>query len=497
MPAVALTAGIVVGNRWGVTATWWMVLFVAIVTTVVLWRWPATQSAALLLAVAALGALRAATVSERHHRVTWPDGYVSYEAVIVGETAEKAKTIAADIILARDGRKVKCYIAKDSASRRLQVGDRLRLQSRITNNSDWRRGTFDYRRYLEINGFAGQAFVSADDWQLLSSPDGNVRSSAAQPTGSDSNAWQGLSLWQRTKLRFMTARHRLLQRYRQTGAADDEYAVVAAMTLGDKSAMTQELKEVYSVSGASHVLALSGLHLGIIYAVLSILVVSRRLRGVAQGLIVIAIWAFALLVGLPTSVVRAAVMISVFALLSLAHRNRMSLNALALAALLILIVSPDSLFDVGFQMSFCAMLAILLLQPPLEGLVSQQFLLDHPLLRWAWGLATVSVAAQVGVAPLIAYYFGRFATYFLITNFIVIPAATVVLALAMATLLIPAVGSLLVAVVKGLNASLGYIATTLPHASIEGLHPTALQVALTYVVILSVYLIIKIYAKHA
>jgi len=261
--------------------------------------------------------------------------------------------------------------------------------------------------------------------------------------------------------------------------------------------MTQELKEVYSVSGASHVLALSGLHLGIIYAVLSILVVSRRLRGVAQGLIVIAIWAFALLVGLPTSVVRAAVMISVFALLSLAHRNRMSLNALALAALLILIVSPDSLFDVGFQLSFCAMLAILLLQPPLEGLVSQQFLLDHPLLRWAWGLATVSVAAQVGVAPLIAYYFGRFATYFLITNFIVIPAATVVLALAMASLLIPAMGSLLVAVVKGLNASLGYIATTLPHASIEGLAPTALQVALTYVVILSVYLIIKIYAKHA
>jgi len=478
MPAVALTAGIVVGNHWSVTATWWIALFVAIVVVFALWRWPSAQSAALLLAVAALGALRAATVCESHRRVAWPDCEVDYEAVIVGETAEKAKTIAADIVIVGDGRKVKCYVSKDQASHRLQIGDRLRLQSHITRNSDWQRGTFSYRRYLEINGFSGQTFVKPGHWQVIGS------------------GGQGLSLWQRVKLRFFCYRHRLLERYRQTGGQDEEYAVMAAMTLGDKSAMTRELKEVYSVSGASHVLALSGLHLGIIYAMLSVLIVSRRLRFAMQALIVVVIWAFVLLVGMPTSVVRAAVMISVFALLSLAHRNRMSLNALALAALLILTVSPDSLFDVGFQLSFCAMLAILLLQPPLEGLVSQSFRMEHPLLRWVWGLTTMSVAAQVGVAPLVAYYFGRFATYFLLTNFIVIPAATLILALALATFIVPAAGSLLTAVVGAMNGVLGWIATTLPYASIVGLQPSALQVLMVYVIILSLYLIYIKYAQH-
>ena len=278
-------------------------------------------------------------------------------------------------------------------------------------------------------------------------------------------------------------------------ADGDEYAVLAAMTLGDKSAMTQELRDVYAVSGASHVLALSGLHLGIIYMLLSLLVVGRRFRVVTQLLAVAAIWAFVLLVGLPASVVRSAVMISAYALVSLAGHRRMSLNALALAALCILLVNPDSLFDVGFQLSFTAMLAILLLLPLVDKQRIQRFLFDRPLLRWLWGLTTVSLAAQVGVAPLIAYYFGRFSTYFLLTNLIVIPAAMAILFLALLALLLPASGVLLLQVTAWLNAALTLIASRLPLASIERLHPSALQTAMVYVIIVSVYLIMIRYDK--
>ena len=110
-------------------------------------------------------------------------------------------------------------------------------------------------------------------------------------------------------------------------------------------------------------------------------------------------------------------------------------------------------------------------------------------------MLAVSCAAQIGVAPLIAYYFGRFSNYFLLTNLIVIPAATAILCLALLALLLPATGVLLLQVTAWLNAALTLIASRLPLASIEGLRPSALQTAMVYVIIVSVYLIIIRYDK--
>ena len=477
MPAVALSAGIIAGQHVDLSACW-LLFFLLLGITFVLYRYPYGQSVMILLTVAAVGAVRSAMVKQQHEQVEWPEGTVCYEAVIVSEVTEKPKTMGADIIIAGSGKKLKGYFAKDDDSRRLAVGDRLLIESRIEHNSTWQRGTFNYQRYLEIHGFSGQTFVRAAHWQQL------------KPS------WEGLSVWQRIRLRFLCYRHQLLERYLAMGIDRESYAVVAAMTLGDKSAMTAELKDVYAVSGASHVLALSGLHLGIIYLLLSMMIVRRRLRIILQPLAVLAIWAFTLLVGLPSSVVRAAVMISIFALLSLTGRSRMSLNALALAAIILLLVNPDSLFDVGFQLSFAAMLAILTIQPLFEQLVSRKWLMSHPALRWLWGLATVSVAAQVGTAPLVAYYFGRFSTYFLLTNFIVIPLTTAILYLALAALLLPMTGIALLTVVGWLNNALTFIAGRLPYPSIEGLHPSVLQTTMVYVIIISTYFIIKIYDKH-
>ena len=265
------------------------------------------------------------------------------------------------------------------------------------------------------------------------------------------------------------------------------------MALGDKTALTKDLKEVYSVTGASHVLALSGLHLGIIYMLLSWLIVSRRWRTVSQVVLILAIWTFVFLVGLSVSVVRSAVMLTTYALLSLGHREKMSMNTLAFAAMILLLVNPLSLFDVGFQMSFMAVASILLFVPPSDRLFPQGYQLEHPLMRWLWSLVAVSCAAQIGVAPLIAYYFGRFSVYFLLTNLIVVPAATVILWLALVALLFPSLAYLLLFVVGLLNTILAMIAA-LPGASIS-LHPTLLQTAMTYVVILACYLLIRKVAR--
>ena len=290
----------------------------------------------------------------------------------------------------------------------------------------------------------------------------------------------------RSKTYFLAQRAKLLDRLSESGVDGSVYAVVAAMTLGDKSQLTKELRDTYAVSGASHILALSGLHLGIIYTLLSLLLSRRRWQVISQVVIIVCIWLFVFLVGMSASVVRSAVMITVYALLSLGHRDKMSVNTLAFAAIVMLLFNPKSLFDVGFQLSFMAVLAILLFYPLFESVWSQQLLFGHRLFRWLWTTLAVSCAAQIGVAPLIAYYFGRFSCYFLLTNLVVVPAATLILYLSLLVLLIPSLAYLLIYIVDVLNQLLLWI-TMLPGASIEGLHPTLLQVWMTYVIIGAVY----------
>lgn len=288
---------------------------------------------------------------------------------------------------------------------------------------------------------------------------------------------------------FLDQREKLLSRFTSHGLDGDAYAVVAAMALGDKSALSQTVKDTYSVSGASHVLALSGLHLGIIYMLLSLFLPRRRWPALSQLFTILVVWAFVFLVGMPVSVVRSAVMLTVYGLLSLGHRQKMSVNVLAFTLILMLLWNPSWLFDVGFQMSFMAVGAILLFVPLFEQVFSAQYLMTHRWFKWVWGMVAVSCAAQLGVAPLIAYYFGRFSTYFLLTNFVVVPVTFVILWLSMLVLVFPSLAYLLLYIVQMQYAVLHRIAT-LPGASIEGLHPSLIQLIMTYVIIFCTYLLI-------
>ena len=294
----------------------------------------------------------------------------------------------------------------------------------------------------------------------------------------------------RSRKFFLQQREQLLQRFNDGGLEGDAYAVVAAMSLGDKSALSRDVKSVYSVSGASHVLALSGLHLGIIYMLLSLFLPRRRWPALSQLLMILVVWAFVLLVGMPVSAVRSAVMLTIYGVLSIGRRNKMSINVLAFTAFVMLMWNPVWLFNVGFQMSFMAVWAILLFVPLFTSVFSDQYYMEHPWVAKLWGMVAVSLAAQLGVAPLIAYYFGQFSTCFLLTNLLVVPTAFIILCLAIAVLLFPPLAYLLLYIVNGLNASLNTIAT-FPGASIGNLHPTILQVVLIYVLIVCCYLLIE------
>lgn len=468
--AVCMMVGIVSGTSVTVDMPLWPVFVGVLLVALLLWRYEQLQSVAIALAFVMLGWVLVSRQWQKV-RVDWPEGEVVYEAVVLTDPVEKPKTMAVDILLTDGHRKLKCYLYKDGRSKSLKIGDGLRIQSRIRPNSTWQRGSFDYKCYLEVHGFSGQTFVSSWKWQktLVS--------------------LRNLSRLERTRLFFLKLRSRLLARITTDPADEDALAVVAAMVLGDKSALTQELRETYSVTGASHILALSGLHLGIIYTLLSFLIVGRRWHTVSQMLIILAIWAFVFLVGMSTSIVRSATMLTVYALLTLGHRDKMSVNTLAFTAIVILIFSPQSLYDVGFQMSYLAVFSILVLVPLSERLIPQGFLMEHRVVRWLWGLVAVSCAAQIGVAPLVAYYFGRFSTFFLLTNLIVIPAAMLILWLSPVAIVFPSLTYLLLYIVSGLNSLLTTIAS-MPGASIEGLHPTILQTTMTYVVIVACYLLV-------
>ena len=285
----------------------------------------------------------------------------------------------------------------------------------------------------------------------------------------------------------------LLQRYADAGMRDDAYSMLAAMTLGDKAALSDDVRQLYNTTGASHVLALSGLHLSILYMLLSLLIPNRRWRMVSQVVTILAVWAYAFLTGLSPSIVRAATMLTVYSLLAVGYRERNGINVLFFTAFVMLIASPTALYNVGFQMSFLAVGGILLFNPLINELIAPHVQQRHTLLKWTWGLTTVSLSAQIGVAPLIAFYFHRLPTYFLLSNFVVVPLAWTLLIGGMLLMAVPSglLASLLSAAVSLANTLLDRIAS-LPLSNITDLHPNALQVVMTYIVIGCIYILATI-----
>ena len=207
----------------------------------------------------------------------------------------------------------------------------------------------------------------------------------------------------------------------------DELAVLQALAIGEKGGLTHDLRAAYRESGAMHLLALSGLHVGLLYALLRTLLSPlggyRAARLLRSGLLLAFLWTYALITGLSASISRAVLMISFYEISGFLSGDRDSLAALAGSAVCLLLVDPEVPRDIGFQLSYTAVLSILLFHPWLRRRLHTR----SRLLRKIWELLSVSLCCQATCGVLAWVYFGSFPRYFLLTALLAIPLTTAVM----------------------------------------------------------------------
>ncbi len=339
-------------------------------------------------------AIESTLLRQNKSEYTFSGEYKAYKGTITDSPQDKPQSTAYNVYLSGYGKHIVCYLPKDSLPEsRLHPGDEFLFYGKIQpfrnmGNPD----DFDYAGYMYNQGFAGSVYIPAHCWKKTGVVSHSPRYAA---------------------LRY---RQNLLDFYSSLGLNETEYAILSALTLGYKNALTDDLKESFSATGTVHILSVSGLHVGIIFFMISFLLgfirKGSKYYWLRPALIILLLWVYAFITGLPVSVIRAGIMLTAFCVAEIAGKKRYSIHSLFIAAFFILLVNPFALFDAGFQLSFMSVLGILYLQPKVSGLIKT----GNKFTGWIWQMFTVSVVAQLATFPICLYYFGTFPTYFFIAN---------------------------------------------------------------------------------
>ena len=304
-------------------------------------------------------------------------------------------------------------IEKDSTSLLFHTGDLVFLKNKFQDiKSSLNPHQFNYKHYLKKQGINQQVYITHQEILLLDE--------------------SKVSL-----LRFIDAfRVKIQKSLRRYHFTDDELAVMNALLLGQRQEISKQLSDNYSKAGAIHILAVSGLHVGVILLILSFIL--KPLERVNNGkliklvLVILSLWFFAILAGLSASVIRAVTMFSAIALGQFFNKRNAVEHSLIFSMFIILLWKPLILFDVGFQLSYTAVFGIIWIQPVLYQLWKPNFFIVDK----GWQLITVSVAAQLGVLPISLFYFHQFPALFFISNLIIIPFLGVILGLGLVVLVL-------------------------------------------------------------
>ena len=304
-------------------------------------------------------------------------------------------------------------IEKDSTSLLFHTGDLVFLKNKFQDiKSSLNPHQFNYKHYLKKQGINQQVYITHQEILLLDE--------------------SKVSL-----LRFIDAfRVKIQKSLRRYHFTDDELAVMNALLLGQRQEISKQLSDNYSKAGAIHILAVSGLHVGVILLILSLIL--KPLERVNNGkliklvLVILSLWFFAILAGLSASVIRAVTMFSAIALGQFFNKRNAVEHSLIFSMFIILLCKPLFLFDVGFQLSYTAVFGIIWIQPVLYQLWKPNFFIVDK----GWQLITVSVAAQLGVLPISLFYFHQFPALFFISNLIIIPFLGVILGLGLVVLVL-------------------------------------------------------------
>ncbi len=397
----------------------------------------------------------------------------AFKARIIDYPAERPRSykVMAEIKLAGDSSeweavsgKILLYLEKSDSAAFLKPGEWIVFRAvphEIANTGN--PGTFDYKGWLARRGVFFQAYLPASNCLKVNElPKLSIGSIAAR------------------------ARMHMLGVLRNAGMDGDDYAVAAAILMGYSDYLDPELRQAYSGSGAMHVLCVSGLHVGIVYLALSVMLgFMKRFRHgplLRSLIIVAAIWGYAMMTGLSPSVTRAATMFTFVSAGGITRRKTPIYNTLAASAFFILIFNPYLISEIGFQLSYLAVIGIVSIQPGLYNLLKfKVYLADK-----AWALITVSIAAQLATFPLAMFHFHQFPSYFLLTNLLVIPLSFAIMVSGLLYFSVSPVAFAGLVAGKLLGFSIGFMNDAirfiedLPGAVIQGIYISRWQMWLVY-----------------
>lgn len=373
--------------------------------------------------------------------------------------------------------KAMLYIKKDNRSLKLNYGDVIIIKARFNDILPPQNpGQFDYKHFLEYHNIYRQAYINNESWLHTGQNKGN------------------------TLIRYTTGlRDSLLSVMRSYNIKGEEYAVGSALLLGFEDKLDADIISAYSSTGALHVLSVSGLHVAIVYLIFNGLLFFMdkfKYGNVLKAtILILLLWAYAALTGLSPSVLRAATMFS-FIIAARAYNRYINIyNMLAASAFILLLYNPYLIMEVGFQLSYLAVIGIIYIQPKIYA----WFEVNNWLIDQIWAITTVSIAAQIATFPLSLLYFHQFPNYFLLSNLIVIPISTLVVYIGVALFVFAKISVVATGLAAAfhwcvwlLNWSVKYIETW-PYSLLQGM---SISIFETWVMYAAICLLLYYFAKQ-
>lgn len=403
------------------------------------WKWAPWRGLVLTMALLSAGMIITWLKDARNDQDWLGKQYQPGDLVMVAideplVAKEKSyKATASVMYVFKEGKKINAsgsiiiYLKKDSLNYTLRAGDRIlfsRDLQEIRNAGN--PGGFDYKRYALFNGITHQVYLTDKNYHRLS--------------GNDLPWYQSWLLQSRNYV--LTAIKTHIKGAKEQGLAE-------AMLIGYKDDLDKSLLQSYTNTGVVHVIAVSGMHLALLYWLLNLLFAlllrKKKTQWLHAALVLSLLWFFSFITGGAASIVRAAVMFTFITVGKQINRNASIYNILAASAFCQLCYNPYWLWDVGFQLSYAAVLSIVVFYKPIYNLL----FIKNKILDAIWQLAAVSIAAQILTTPIALYYFHQFPVYFLLSNLVVVPVSTVVL---VATLVL-----VLLSPVKAIAAFIGHL----------------------------------------
>lgn len=361
-----------------------------------------------------------------------------------------------------------CYFSKDNFSEQIEYGDRLLINSKLNEvKPPQNPSEFNYKQYLSYRNIYHQTYIPSGRWRLLNNNNGNTIIHTSY-----------------------ILRDYFLGIYKKINITGDEFAVGSALVLGYDDKVDQDLINAYAGSGALHVLSVSGLHVGILFFIFNSLLLffeKYRYGKIIKTIILLFIlWFYATLTGLSPSVLRSAAMFSFIVIAQPWKYNTNIFNTLAVSCFALLLYNPYLIMDVGFQLSFLAVVGIITIHLWLY----EKWEPKTWLIKQIWLIASVSIAAQITTFPLGILYFHQFPNYFLLSNLIVIPVSTIILGYGILLFLLGSISFIGIACGKLFSGLVWFLNTyvqitdRLPGAIIQGISINSLEAVLIYLLIL-------------